>query len=249
MSPEIFWITVYLGCLMVVGYGLIVWLGLGRSSLETFGLAACLGPSLMGAWLILGSLLGYVPSRCTIFALAGAAVVSILFRRIRFPNEICKPSQNDRPAILWMTLPIIAVAYGICFIGHDALLVPTIDWDAFVTWQLKAKVLYHFPLIPRPSYFSNLNLSYSHLRYPPLVAIISSGAMAMISSQSTGLEKSAAVLLYLGLGAILFAAIRRMRTLPIACGVTAIFMSLPMVLALGEVVAQRCPLSHSMPAA
>jgi hypothetical protein len=229
MISEIAWTVTYLACLLLVGCALIQWLAYQPSRLEAFGLALCIGPCLMGGWLILWSFLDFIPSRFLIFSLSALAVISILLRHARVfsPSDREATAHSSNP--IWAALPIAAFAYGLCFVVHDALLVPTVDWDAFATWQLKAKVLYYFPLVPRPAYFSNVGLSYSHLRYPILVPIISTGSMAMMSTDASGLAKSPALILYAGLAAALFAFVRNIRGIRIASIVTALFVSLPML--------------------
>jgi 4-amino-4-deoxy-L-arabinose transferase-like glycosyltransferase len=73
---------------------------------------------------------------------------------------------------------------------------------------LKAKVLAIYPLYPRPAYFTNLSLSYSHLRYPLLAPMISAGMHAMTGSLDD-LCKTISLLLYPSMGLVVFAAVKR----------------------------------------
>lgn len=232
-SSAAFWCALYLGMLLIVGYGVVVWLASDRSGLEIFGQAACLGPAVTGWWLIAWSLLGHTPSLASVSALCGLAVVSVvcavLFRRRR----IFAPAVGQQIPLWIQIVTLLVVLSGAGLVGRDALIAPTDEWDAFVTWQLKAKVLASQPLAPRPDYFSNKNLSYSHLRYPILYPMICAGAMEAIGSDKTGLEKSPALLLYIGMAAAVFGGLRRMRGGRIACWATILFCTLPRLPQLG----------------
>jgi hypothetical protein len=231
-SSQALWCAAYLGSLLIVGYAIIVWLAAHRSSLEIFGLSACMGPAVMGWWLIAWSLAGSTPSIWSVAVLTALAAVSLLCKLLLRRNP--KSTVKTDPTELWIKLLCMAtLVAGACFIARDAIIAPTTEWDAFVAWQLKAKILAAQPMTPRPHYFSNLNLVYSQLRYPLLVPMISAGAISAIGSDSTGLEKSPALLFYFGLAAVLFATIRRRRGTRIACLATTFFFALPRLVELG----------------
>jgi len=88
-------------------------------------------------------------------------------------------------------------------------------------WQLKAEVLAILPLHPRPGYFTNLSMSYSHLRYPLLVPMISAGMHAMTGNLDD-LGKTVSLLWYPAMGAVVFAAVRRISGVTAALTVTAL---------------------------
>ncbi len=141
--------------------------------METAGLSLCMGPGVMAISLIFLSMLGLRPGRVEILALTGICLMAsaILWRR-----DSGEPTAaSGRVPRLWAAVCIAAIAYGMWAIALDALGYPVIEWDAFAIWQLKAQVLTLLPLHPRPTYFSNLNLSYSHLRYPLLAPMMSAG--------------------------------------------------------------------------
>src|SRR5580704_6694588 len=74
---------------------------------------------------------------------------------------------------------------------------------------VKAKVLATYALHPQPAYFTNLALSYSHLRYPLLVPMVSAGMHAMTGNLDD-YGKMVSLLWYAGMGLAVFATVRRM---------------------------------------
>ncbi len=110
---------------------------------------------------------------------------------------------------MWTIISLLAIAYGLTAVGYDALKIPVSEWDAFAIWQLKAEVLAIHPLYPRPAYFSDLSLSYSHLRYPLLVPMASAGMHAM-TGRLDDLGKAISLLWYPGMLAAVYSPVRRM---------------------------------------
>lgn len=224
------WCAVYCVCLLVVGYGAVGVLMPrdGESAALRFGFAACLGPGVTGLGLIAFSLLGCAPGRLLIFCLTApfAALIGIYRERLRIS------AVSIKPYVTWFNLIcLVAIAYGIFVVVRDAVAVPVIVGDAFSIWQLKAKVLAAHPLFPRPDYFFDVALSYSHLRYPVLVPMISGGVHAMTGRLDDGWEKTPFVLSYIGLGAAVFGAVRRWGTIAAGLAASAALMTAPMALA------------------
>ncbi len=145
-----------------------------------------------------------------------AAVGIILCRRDR-PRDLIE--EGGRVFPVWGVICAVAIAYGVFALVVDTVHYPVIEWDAFAIWQLKAEVLAHLPLRPRPGYFSDVNLSYSHLRYPLLVPMMSAGMHAM-SGRMDDLSKSISLLLYPGMLLVVFASVRRING--ISAGLTAV---------------------------
>jgi hypothetical protein len=67
--------------------------------------------------------------------------------------------------------------------------IPIINWDSFAMWGLKAKVLFQHPLTPRPGYFTDHALSFSHLDYPLLLPMLLAGAYGTIGHVDEHLGK------------------------------------------------------------
>ncbi len=119
------------------------------------------------------------------------------------------------------------IAYGIVAVAADVAIYPTMEWDAFGIWQLKGEVLAKSALEPRPAYFENVNLSYSHLRYPVLMPMMSAGVHALTGRLGDDGQKTPALLMYLGLVAVVYSTIRRGSGHLAAITVTAMFADLP----------------------
>jgi hypothetical protein len=215
---SVFWCVLYLCCLVVAGYPVVAGLARGRSRLETVGLSICMGPGLMGICLIFLSMMGLRPGRVEIFILTAlcVGVGAFVCLRGRRADVI---EQGGRVFPLWGVICAVAIGYGVFSLVVDTVRYPVIEWDAFAIWQLKAEVLTHLPLHPRPGYFSDVNLSYSHLRYPLLVPMMSAGMHAM-SGRMFDLSKTISLLLYPGMLLVVFAAVRRING--ISAGLTAV---------------------------
>jgi hypothetical protein len=214
------WAAIYFCCFLAAGYPVVAGLARGRSWLETLGFTACLGPGIVGIYLIFLSMLGLRPQRMEILFVGGAGVIAsaVLWRRNRKGDD---PAPRGKIFFWWTILCAAAMAYGLFAVALDALGYPIIEWDAFAIWQLKAQVLTLIPLVPRPAYFSNLNLSYSHLRYPLLEPMMSAGMLAMTGRMGS-LPKALSLLFYPGMGAAVFAVVRRFNGITAALTATAL---------------------------
>lgn len=222
------WCAIYWLCLLAVGYGVAAPLLNSRSLLERFGVAACLGPGVLGLLLIAISMLGLRPRAPVIFLIAGIfALIAIFYR-----SPDAEKLQKSLPAPRWLLFVcFLAIAYGIFIVATDALIYPAVEWDAFAIWQLKGKILAQLALHPTPSYFSDVSLSYSHLRYPILVPMISAGIHALTGQLNDELGKTPFLLMYLGLGAAIFSAVNRRRGQSAALIATALILTTPVMLA------------------
>jgi hypothetical protein len=215
------WCAFYLLILVVSGYAISASLARNASKLEIAALTLCMGPALMGFCLIILSLLGQTPGRNEILIVAALlAIFAAIVWRMPRPAPGPRLRQQAAPS-WWIGVCTLAIAYGFFSIAIDALMYPTIEWDAFAIWQLKAKVLAIYALHPRPAYFSNLSLSYSHLRYPLLVPMVSAGMHAM-TGRFDDCAKTIALLLYPGMCLAVFAVVRRINGTSAAFGATAL---------------------------
>jgi len=190
-----------------------------------------MGPALIAICLILLSMLGVRPGRVEILLLTGACAAAgiLIWRWDRRENTV---ESGGRVFRLWAVICTAAIGYGLCAVVIDTIGYPVIEWDAFAIWQLKAQVLTMLPLHPRPAYFTDLNLSYSHLRYPLLVPMMSAGAHAM-TGRLDDLSKTIALLLYPGMGMVVFAAVRRINGTTAALTATALLACLQPMLRYG----------------
>ncbi len=230
MNEAIIWCLAYLVCLVIVGYGEIVFFASDLSYLECFGIAAVVGPGVMGMILIAGSMLGETPGRGMILSITVLAGAANIAKTRRF---ISKLATISRPTIVEMVLCGAAVAvvlYGAFVVFQTAFSRATLEWDAYTIWQFKGKVLALYPLIPTPAYFYQVSLSSTHLRYPILVPMISAGVHGMTGRLDDELGKTPFALMYIGLGWMTYTTLRgRVGYVPSA-GATALLMTTPPML-------------------
>ena len=132
---------------------------------------------------------------------------------------------------IWIFFCLAALGYGIFIVARKALFQSVIEGDAFQIWQLKAKVLATVPMTPRPAYFSDVSLSYSHLKYPVLFPMLSAGVHAMTGGLNDELGKSPELLLYLGMGAVVFGAVLEFNCWSAAFAAAALLLTIPNFLA------------------
>jgi hypothetical protein len=226
------WWPLYLAFLQAAGYAVVRPLARRRSNLEIFGLSACLGPGIFGLCLVFLSMLGLRPGRAEVLILGAVGLIAggiALFRpKERVAAERTKP--QHRGARIWTGACLLAIAYAVVAVAADAAIYPTMEWDAFSIWQLKGEVLATAPLHPRPAYFEDLGLSYSHLRYPVLPPMISAGVHALTGRLRDDGLKTPALLMYLGLIALVYSTIRRESGHLAAITVAALFADLPIFL-------------------
>jgi 4-amino-4-deoxy-L-arabinose transferase-like glycosyltransferase len=104
------------------------------------------------------------------------------------------------------------------------------EGDAYAIWGLKAKVIAAEGIVPRPSYFTDVSLSYSHLDYPLMVPFLMSGVYGVLGRVDDQMAKLSLPVLYFGLLCLVFAFSKRRSTTPMAFAVTAIVMGAPVML-------------------
>jgi len=223
------WSALYLCCLLVVGYSAAAGLMRAATTLEIAALSLCMGPGVMAMCLIFLSMMGGRPTTVEILPItAGWGILGILISALPRKGDPIELAPSTNPPKLWTIVCLLAIAYGLTAVGCDALTIPVSEWDAFAIWQLKAEVLAIHPLYPRPGYFSDLSLSYSHLRYPLLVPMASAGMHAM-TGKLDNLGKAISLLWYPGMLAAVYALVRRMNGATAALTATALTAcSMPM---------------------
>jgi hypothetical protein len=217
--------------LLLAGLGVAAWAPGPRNGFERFGLAACLGPGIVGLILIAISMLGLAPSRVEILCISLVLIFSGAARLRKFSwRNLRLPALRLDARTGWTILCLVSIIYGLFVAATSALTGPTLEWDAFAIWQLKAKVLAIHALVPVPDYFRSVGLSYSHLLYPILAPMISAGAHAMTGQINDDLGRSPYLLMYAGMGALIYGYVRTQRGHIPAISCTALLMTLPALL-------------------
>jgi succinate dehydrogenase hydrophobic anchor subunit len=215
----------YIAILFLAGYAVVAPLSRERSQLEIIGLSLCLGPALVALVLLYASMLGLRPSRPELLIIAAASAVASafwFFRRTPIPAAVIKRFPHG--AKIWPLFCLIAIGYALYCIATDALSTPTIEWDAFAIWQLKAKLLATYALFPKPAYFTNLSLSYSHPRYPLLWPMVSAG-MFTAGDRLEDVGKVPSLLFVVGLSLAIYATLRQYRSRAVSIAVVAMLLN------------------------
>jgi len=196
----IFWTLLYALIILLAGCALTVAVMARqrRSIAEIAGLVLLLGVGSAGTLMIVASLLGIAPGRALLIIIAIVAIVVLVMslRRGRLPQISLPLLQSP----VWFNpvslVPILALAAGNIAVLIVAMGFPLFEWDSFVIWGLKTKVLSYSALTPRPGYFSDLRFNYSHLDYPLLLPMLITGTYGMMHEVNEQLGKVVLPLLY-----------------------------------------------------
>jgi 4-amino-4-deoxy-L-arabinose transferase-like glycosyltransferase len=231
-----FWAVFYLTIICGLGaVGAIFFLSRReRYWVEYLGVGAVLGTGSLGFGLFLLGLVGIRPTRMTLTALGaialfGAAVI-VLKRRTAFPG-VTPFAKNlglvrgGASAILSLVLVLF-----LCVVGTYAMAFPLFEWDAFAIWGYKAKVIAADGIFPRPDYFTDVSLGYSHLDYPLMTPFLMAGVYGALGQVDDRLAKMFTVVLFLGLTCLVLAFARRRLNAPSALAVTVVVMGTPQML-------------------
>lgn len=201
-----------------------------RRLLDLLGMSLCLGSGALPALLMGLSMLGIAPKQGIVFAvcLAGFLGLIALAWRRRLP-QIALPifPRLVRSEWIFMLLAGVLIGVQVLAIGLAAFTLPAIEVDAWNIWGLKAKVLYFEPMTPRPAYFSDLSLSYSHLDYPLLVPMLWAGVYGAMGGVNDLAGKGVLAVPALGMILLLYGALRDLLHRPPAMLLTAIATGVP----------------------
>ena len=230
------WLTIYLAALIVLGipWALLASRRQARLLAEVVGLVAVFGAGCLGYGLFLLALVGMRPTRYSAGLLAGVALLSLvcLIRGRRASLLQLPPCSLDADprsrAACFALLALLLLLQGL--VTAHALAFRLYEWDAFAVWGLKAKVIAMEGLAPRPAYFTDVSLSYSHLDYPLMLPFLMAGVCGVLGRIDDQLAKLALPVLYLGLGCLVFGFSRRRLPRPMAFALTAVVMGAPVML-------------------
>lgn len=180
------------------------------------------------SWL---SMAGLKPSglATAILAATGTAAIALLWKAGRLPG-IATPLMPKLRHADWLGLPAAILLAAVIAASFATALVPVFEIDAMAIWGLKAKVLYYEPLNPRPMYFSDLSLSYSHLDYPLLVPMLWAGAYGAMGGVDDHLGRVVLMVPVVALAALLYARLREAINRSRSALLTALSVGLPVVL-------------------
>lgn len=189
----LFWCLLYVGIILLIGSALtnLFLRGQRRSIPELLGLAMLLGTGATGTLLLWMSMLGFRPTRLGLIALAVISILVLLGPLARGQYVIPSIPRWDKqwPARIGVVALVLILLAANLTVWVTALAYEIFEWDSFCIWGLKAKVLYSSAMIPRPDYFNDLRLNYSHLDYPLLAPMLTAGSYAMMGQVDDRLGK------------------------------------------------------------
>ena len=228
MSEDLLWVGFYL--ITLVGLGVATGAGgvLRAPRPSAWGWVLVLGAGCLGYGSFLLALLGLAPSRLSLAALWVPILVGIARHRSRRGGS--PPAAGSGPPDPVAALPLLFLLTCVLGVAIDGLSSRIYEWDTFAIWDYKARILASEGLVPRPDYFSDLTLSYSHLDYPLMVPFLGAGIYGAVGHTETPFARLPLVVLYLGL-VLLFYGFARKSLRPWAAGVvTAIVVGAPVLL-------------------
>lgn len=230
------WLGFYLATMLALGTaGTLLFADYDKGLVSrTLGLIVVLGAGALGYGLFLFGLLGARPGRGALAVLCaiGLAGSGYLFRRRRISlRELGSAFSHSawRYDLGSSAVLVLLVVFQIVVLTH-ALGFPLYEWDAYATWGLKAKAIAVEGIVPRPAYFSDVSLSYSHLDYPLMVPFLMAGVHGVLGRVDDQLAKLALPVLYFGLACLIFAFSKRRLPNPLALAVTALVVGAPVTL-------------------
>lgn len=225
-----FWIAIYIMTIAAGGLaaGAVLRGRRGEGFIQFVGESLAIGCGVVPTLLLWLSMAGFKPSRVLVLMLGAMPLIALIFLRRLLPRVVqYRPSPMTRGDVL-TSIAALLIALAFCGATITALL-PTFEIDAISIWGLKAKVLFAEPLYPRPAYFSDLSLSYSHLDYPLLVPALWAGAYATMGVADNGVGKVVLLLPLVATLAMLYGGLRRSLDRSRASALTALAMALPAV--------------------
>jgi hypothetical protein len=175
----------------------------------TFGTIIALGLGSLGTVLFFVSMVGIVPSRALIATIAGIAAIATVWwwRRASIEWPVFSAPKGGLFEWPWL-LPLLGIVFGAVVWSATAWGLPLWEWDSFVIWGLKSKVVYHDALVPRPRYFTDLSLSFSHPNYPLLTPFLTAGAWTVAGEVREEAGKAHLPLFYVSMMFLTFSAAR-----------------------------------------
>ena len=208
---------------------------------EAFALSLGLGSTWFAFGFFLLSLCKVRPGWIATTALGGLVLgIALRFWPERFALGRGERASRTEKIVITLAMLAMVAALGVMMTG--AVLLPFCDWDAFSIWGLKAKVLAALPLVPRPEFFSDVTLSFSHLEYPLLVPFLLAAQFNL-----TGLNEAAvngfAVLFYIGFGTAIYSAARWKLRIIEAVILTTFCMTVPSVMRWANAAMADMPLA------
>ncbi len=225
--------AVYFLVIIVLGYAVLCAI-LHRARLPLFEfipLVVGLGLGFAGTFQFWLSLLGLKPSQSGLMVLGVTA--GILIRRsiasgkiVRIQSPADKISPGDKTITVLAGIPLF---FALLIVLVHALGHGMYEWDAYMLWGFKAKVL-STNAIRDAGYFSDLNFAMLHLNYPLMIPFLMAGINGAAGEMLEILPKLIFPIFYLTMGMFLYSGLRS--SLPVwqATALTTLFLTGPHIL-------------------
>ena len=162
----------------MIGYTILCYIygGLEKYLTEIFAASFGLGLGSVGVLLFWLSLGGLVPSRSVLFGLAVICMFLLYFRyrtcayvRVEYRRE------DERHKNSWaLFVASVPIAIALLIVFTQTLMFPNYEWDAYMLWGYKARVLSTTPILDA-NYFKDLNYFSLHLNYPLMIPFLMAG--------------------------------------------------------------------------
>ena len=230
------WLVLYLGIMLLTGYAAVLSL-YPRQRLPlpmTCALACLLGPAAVGFLLFMTCIGGIIPGRVPVGLIGAAALGAVAVQRAvrtsRSPAFQPVLLSSRRSANAWLLVPVALAVIGLLIVLGEVGFAPIQELDAWAIWIFKAKWIASGSLSPTPAVFTDPGFVYAHQAYPLLLPTLAAGACGVFGSFSEHAARAVLPVLYLGLGLIVYGALRpKLDRLPAAC-CAALQLLLPSVL-------------------
>lgn len=228
------WCLIYGVVLLLAGYAVLCAVGGRRhwSAGLLVALSLTLGAGTVGWLMFCASLAGLVPTRAELLVIGAVAAIGVIvlgrWGRTAVPASSLEPGRpewND----LWLLVAVPLALWSIAAVTVHACGYPLYEWDGFAIWGLKAKGLAMESLRGRPVWLYEPSLSFSHQEYPLLFPMLTAGLYAAVDQMDDQIGKFLLVPLYLSMAVIVYGGLRWRLSRGPAAALTAILMSIPIM--------------------
>jgi hypothetical protein len=223
-----------LQCLLI-GYATILLIYRSRSVSWPFamGFGIAIGCCEVSLVFFYAGLAGVRPCQGTLFAVDAAAIFALMWlHHTKCPVMPRWPADWGRKRFWanWHGYALPAALAG--YVGVTALRIvattPLIEWDAWMIWLYKAKVLAADKLIPPPWVFSSPS-GFGHPHYPLLWPLLAAGIFGVTGTTNDHLARIVPVFLWCSCALMTYSALRwKLPRLP-ATLLAALLVSLPVM--------------------
>ncbi len=201
------------------------------SSLWLAGISLAAGLGITGKVLFLASLAGVVPGR-GVLVFSGVVAATIAGVAATAPGAMRVAA--SKPAISGGSRAVVAITsawlfFAVAIVTIHALGHVTYEWDGYMIWGLKAKVVAQYPVM-EAEYFHNLHYSSVHLNYPLMTPFLMAGVRGACGACSDVAMKLVWPLFYAAMVLMILGHLRTQMRPWCAFVLAAVYASMPTML-------------------